>query len=153
MHDGFQNKCKVFQPANPPPEGSPLVVLFHGGGFAVGSPDQYTALGRILIEIFGAVCIATSYRLVPEDPFPTSAIHTWDTLQFLAANAETKDGANLARSFIIGGASSGGNLAAVATRLAKDRGLSPPLTGQFLSIPLIIWRRLCHQSTAAFIVP
>ncbi|MCJ1476708.1 hypothetical protein MMC13_005376 [Lambiella insularis] len=139
MHDGFQNKCKVFQPANPPPEGSPLVVLLHGGGFAVGSPDQYTALCRALVEIFGAVCIAPSYRLVPEHAFPTSAIDAWDTLQFLAANAEATYGANLDRGFVVGGASSGGNLAAVVTQLAKDRGLCPPLTGQYLSIPLIMW--------------
>ena len=139
MHDGYQNKCKVFQPTDPPPEGSPLVVLFHGGGFAVGSPLQYTAVGRALTEIFGAVCIAPSYRLVPEHAFPTGAIDAWDTVQFLAANAEANYGANLSRGFVVGGASSGGNLAAVVTQLAKDRGLFPPLTGQHLSVPLIMW--------------
>ncbi len=140
MRDGFENKAKVFEPTNPPQKGSPLVVLFHGGGFAVGSPDQFTAVGRALVELYGAVCVAPAYRLVPEHAFPTSALDAWDNLCYVAANADSIFRADPARGFVVGGASSGGNLAAVVTQLAKDRNLSPALTGQFLSVPLIMWK-------------
>ena len=139
MHDEFQNKCKIFQPSNPPLGGSPLVLLFHGGGFAVGSPNQYTALGRALAEFLGAVCIAASYRLVPEHPFPMSAIDAWDTVRFVATNAEAMYRANLNSGFVVGGASAGSNLAAVANQLAKDHGLARPLTGLYLSVPFTMW--------------
>ena len=139
MRDGFENKAKVFQPPNPPLEGSALVVLFHGGGFAVGSPEQCTAVGRALVELYGVVCVAPAYRLVPEYPFPTGALDAWDNLSYVAAAAVSTFKADPGRGFVVGGASSGANLAAVVTQLAKDRNLLPPLTGQFLSVPLIMW--------------
>jgi acetyl esterase/lipase len=40
--------------------------------------------------------------------------------------------------FVVGGSSAGGNLAAVVTHLARNEKLSPPLTGQFLSAPLLL---------------
>lgn len=139
MQDGFENSCNVFQPTTPQAGGSPLVVLFHGGGFAVGSPKQYVSLSWSLAILCSAICVALSYRLVPEHPFPTSATDAWDSISFLASNAESKLGANLSKGFVVGGASSGGNLAAVVTQLAKDRHLYPPLTGQYLAVPLIMW--------------
>lgn len=147
MRDGYQSRCKVFQPApasanGDAQQGRPLVVLFHGGGFSVGSPDQFTGLGRAIVEITGAVCVAPSYRLVPEHAFPTGALDAWDAIEYLAANAKSSYGADPARGFVVGGSSSGANLAAVVAQLAKDRGLSPPLTGQCLSAPVLMWDEL-----------
>lgn len=139
MRDGFENKAKVFQPIVPPRNGSALIVLFHGGGFAVGSPDQYTAVGRALVEMYDLVCVAPAYRFVPENPFPACALDAWDSLRYVASNAEAIFKADPAQGFVVGGASSGANLAAVVTQLAKDQNLSPALSGQFLSVPLLMW--------------
>ncbi|KAK4495480.1 hypothetical protein PRZ48_013811 [Zasmidium cellare] len=134
MRDGHLNTAKVFQPSTST-DGSPLVVLFHGGGFAVGSPEQFTLLGRALVELLNCTVVSAAYRLAPERPFPAAAEDAWDTTQHLATNPP--DGSDLAAGFLVGGASSGANLAAVVAQLAVDRRLDPPLTGQFLSLPLI----------------
>lgn len=39
---------------------------------------------------------------------------------------------------MVGGTSAGGNLTAVLAHLARDEKLSPPLTGQYLSIPAML---------------
>ena len=46
-------------------------------------------------------------------------------------------GADPTRGFVVGGGSAGGNIAAVLAHLARDAGLSPPLTGQYLCVPSI----------------
>lgn len=40
--------------------------------------------------------------------------------------------------FIVGGTSAGGNLSAVLSLLARDKGLQPALTGVYLGMPLIV---------------
>jgi len=44
-------------------------------------------------------------------------------------------GVNSTKGFLVGGISAGGNFSAVASHLYRDEGLSPPLTGVYLSIP------------------
>lgn len=43
----------------------------------------------------------------------------------------------MSKGFIIGGTSAGGNIAAVLAHLARDDGLAPKLTGQYLAIPAV----------------
>lgn len=42
------------------------------------------------------------------------------------------------KGFLVGGVSAGGNFVAVVSHLYRDEGISPPLTGLFLSIPTIM---------------
>lgn len=58
-------------------------------------------------------------------------------LKWAAANAKTVLGADPSRGFLVGGGSAGGNIAAVLAHLARDEGLTPPLTGQYLCVPAI----------------
>ncbi|KAK3063710.1 hypothetical protein LTS18_013388 [Coniosporium uncinatum] len=136
MSDGYTSKCKIFQPTTRPPEGSPLVVLFFGGGFMFGTVEQCTGTARALVETYGAVVVNPSYRLAPEYPFPKGVNDGWDNLKHLATNAE-KYGATPSAGFVVGGYSAGGAIAAVLAQRAKDEKLSPPLTGQLLSVPVI----------------
>lgn len=53
-----------------------------------------------------------------------------------AANA-SKLGADPSKGFIVHGTSAGATLAVVASHLARDEKLSPPLTGLGLSVPLV----------------
>lgn len=79
---------------------------------------------------------AEKSRLAPEHAFPQGWNDGWDALKWAATNASTL-GANPSVGFIVGGASAGGNLAAVMAQLARDEGLNPPLTGQYLSCPVL----------------
>jgi acetyl esterase/lipase len=47
-------------------------------------------------------------------------------------------GGNAKKGFVIGGISAGGNLAAVISHLYRDEQISPPLTGIYLSVPILL---------------
>ncbi|RMZ76343.1 hypothetical protein DV738_g4980, partial [Chaetothyriales sp. CBS 135597] len=131
--DGHKVRAKLYQP-QPAREHSPLIVLFHGGGFCFGSPEGEEQSSRNFVQAFGATVVSATYRLAPEWPFPYAITDAWDALRWAAANAKSW-GADPAAGFIVGGTSAGGNISAVLALLARDEKLSPPLTGQYLSIP------------------
>jgi acetyl esterase/lipase len=130
--DGFDIPLRIHRPKAASND-SPLIVYYHFGGYCVGSSALAIPICRQLVQRFSAVCVNVDYRLAPENSFPTPINDCWDALQWVAANA-TGLGANPAKGFIVGGESSGGNIAIVLTHLAKADNLSPPITGQFLSL-------------------
>ncbi|CZT23344.1 related to Putative sterigmatocystin biosynthesis lipase/esterase STCI [Ramularia collo-cygni] len=136
MRDGFDSELKIFKPTNPPSSGSPLVILIFGGGFVVGSNGQMTAVARQLTKVFGATVVNISYRLAPEHKFPTGVNDAWDSVQWIAANASSL-GADPSKGFIVGGVSAGANITAVIAQKYLDEGISPPMTGLWLSVPLL----------------
>lgn len=105
----------------------------------MGSPDQLTGLGRAIAELLGAVCVCPCYRQAPEHAFPQAAYDAWETVQLLAEHAKSWFGADPLQGFIVGGSSSGANLASVAVGLAIQHGLAHPVTGQCLSAPFMMW--------------
>lgn len=70
MRDGFQSSIKIHRPATPPAGGSPLMIFCFGGGFISGDYHTGTAFARAWARLFGAVTVAISYRLAPENKFP-----------------------------------------------------------------------------------
>ena len=137
LSDGYKSKLKISQPTKVPTGGSPLIVLFHGGGFCLGSLDQMTPYARGYSKLFGATCVSADYRLAPDHPFPAATNDAFDSLKWIASNA-TSLGATPSAGFIVGGVSAGGQLAAITAHLAKDEKLSRPLTGQWLCVPLVL---------------
>ncbi|KIY01939.1 uncharacterized protein Z520_02077 [Fonsecaea multimorphosa CBS 102226] len=135
--DGTKLRAKLYQPTNPPKNGSPLIVMYHGGGFCIGAPEGEEQTCRNFVQAFGAVCISASYRLAPQFKFPYAPKDSWDCLKWAAANAKSW-GADPSIGFVIGGTSAGGNITAVLAHVARDEKLSPPLTGQYLAIPAVL---------------
>jgi len=136
MRDGFESEIMIHRPENPP-EKSPLIVLLYGGGFVVGSNVQLGPYARALAKIYGATAVTLTYRLAPEDKFPAAPNDTWDSVKWLAKNASSI-GADPSAGFILGGISAGGNLTAVVAQKALDEKLSPPLTGLWVCIPVLL---------------
>lgn len=134
--DGSYNRLKLFQPTQLRSGSSPFIMLIHGGGFCLGSPEGEEQTCRNLVLTLEATCVAISYRLAPEFPFPYAPNDCWDALQWCAGRASSW-GADTAAGFVVGGTSAGANLAAVVIHLARDGGLSPPITGHYLGIPLL----------------
>lgn len=134
--DGSHGRAKLFQPTKIPEKGSPLVMIIHGGGFCLGSPEGEEQTCRNLVLALNVICIAVAYRLGPRYPFPYAPNDCWDALLWCAANAVSWN-ADPAKGFVIGGSSAGANIAAVLAHRARDEGFSPPLTGQYLAIPLL----------------
>jgi acetyl esterase/lipase len=76
-------------------------------------------------------------RLAPEHPFPTGVNDCWDALKWSLSNSSTLH-ATPTRGLIVGGASAGGNIAAVLALLSRDENLQPPITGQYLCVPALL---------------
>jgi acetyl esterase len=113
---------RVFRPSAQ--TGLPLLLWFHGGGWVTGNLDTHDQLGRLLADATGAVVVSVDYRLAPEAKFPAAADDCLAAYEWALAHAD-EVGAD-ARRVAIGGDSAGGNLAAVVSIDARDRGLPQP---------------------------
>ncbi|KAM0244498.1 hypothetical protein ACHAP5_006179 [Fusarium lateritium] len=91
-----------------------------------------------MVQKLGVVCLAPSYRQGPEDLFPASINDVWDVLQWIASRAESELVVSLCKGFVIGDSSAGVTMAAIASHLAGDENLNPPITGVFLLAPKIL---------------
>jgi acetyl esterase/lipase len=136
VRDGWFSKARVCRPSSSAAAApGPLVVLYHGGGFMVGAPGALAGHARGLVRLFGAVVVAPSYRLAPEDLFPAGPLDAWDTLKWAAENAASL-GADPSKGFVVGGASAGGNFAGLLARQSVEQRLQPPLTGHWAAVPV-----------------
>ena len=81
--------------------------------------------------------ILTQISLAPEHKFPIGVNDCWDALEWSLANCNML-GATPSRGVLVGGASAGGNIAAVLALLSRDRKLEPRITGQYLCVPALL---------------
>jgi acetyl esterase len=110
----------------------PGLVFFHGGGWVFGDLDSHDPLCRHLANASGCAVVSVDYRLAPEHKFPAAVGDCFAATEWVAETAASLgvDGDRLA----VGGDSAGGNLAAVTSLLARDRG-GPLLRYQLLLYP------------------
>lgn len=66
----------------------PVVVNFHGGGFALGAATDDARWASKVVKNVGAVVVSVEYRLAPEFPFPVAVEDGCDAIVFLASHAE-----------------------------------------------------------------
>lgn len=104
----------------------------HGGAWWMGTVEQTDAACGNLAALADCVVVSLDYRLAPEFPYPAALEDTVAAWQWLHANAADL-GVESAR-MSIGGESAGGNLAASACLLLRDRGLPMPVA-QVLTVP------------------
>ncbi|OBK22787.1 alpha/beta hydrolase [Mycobacterium asiaticum] len=116
------------------PEGDrlPVLVYAHGGGFVFCDLDSHDGLCRSLANHVPAMVVSVAYRLAPEYPWPAAAEDVYAVTDAAAAGAFGGDPDRIA----VGGDSAGGNLAAVAAVMARDRG-GPAIAAQLLIYPVI----------------
>ena len=112
----------------------PALVFFHGGGWVVGDLETHDTMCRHIANRAGCAVVAVDYRLAPEHKFPAAVKDCLAATEWLAENG---DQLRIDRSRLaIGGDSAGGNLAAVVSLIARDRG-TPKLRGQLLFYPAL----------------
>lgn len=136
MRDGFESEIRIHRPNTSPEDGSPLVVLIYGGGFFMGNCLQMGTIARPLTDLYGATVVCISYRLAPEHPWPQAHYDAWDSLVWIAANACSL-GASTSTGFVLGGASAGGNIAAVLAQKSIKEPLAVPLTGLWMDVSMV----------------
>jgi acetyl esterase len=109
----------------------PALVYFHGGGWSIGDLNSADPMCRRLAAEAGCVVISVDYRLAPEHPFPAAVEDAYAVVADVVRGA----GRHGVRpdAVAVAGDSSGGNLATVAARLARDDGIA--LVHQLLMCP------------------
>jgi acetyl esterase len=111
----------------------PVLVYLHGGGWVIGTLDSYDATCRELAQGAGCVVVSVDYRLAPEHRYPAAPEDCYAAVQWVAANAASL-GAD-AKRLAVGGDSAGGNLSAVVSQMARDKG-GPAIRFQLLIYPV-----------------
>lgn len=91
MRDGTSITVRIHKPTTPPAGGSPVFVVYHGGGFTIGGLDDETLLCRDWAEHFGGVAVNVDYRLAPEHPFPVPVHDAYDALKWVSIQASQRD--------------------------------------------------------------
>jgi acetyl esterase len=122
-----------------PPEAtseSPVLMYFHGGGFAIGDLDTHDGTARQHAVGADAVVVSVDYRLAPEHPYPAAVEDVWAATQWVAGHA-AEVGADPSRLAVTGD-SAGANLSAVVAQLAREND-GPALAFQLLWYPPTIF--------------
>jgi acetyl esterase len=132
--DGTSLPLRVYRPKDAGSEALPVVVNFHGGGWVSGDVRQSEWWASSLAARAGVVVASVEYRLAPEHPFPGPPEDCYDATKWIADHADelAVDPNRLA----VMGDSAGGNLAAVVSLMARDRG-GPHIALQVLIYPSV----------------
>ena len=111
----------------------PVFMYFHGGGWVLGDYPTHERLIRDLVEGSGAVAVYVDYTPSPEAKYPTAINQAYAATQWVAEHGSeiNVDGKRLA----VAGNSVGGNMAAVVSLMAKDKG-TPEIKYQVLLWPV-----------------
>ena len=111
----------------------PVFMYFHGGGWVLGDYPTHERLVRDLVEGSGAVAVFVNYTPSPEAHYPTAINQAYAATQWVAEHGKeiNVDGKRLA----VAGNSVGGNMAAVVSLMAKDKG-TPAIRYQVLLWPV-----------------
>ena len=119
--------ARVYEPVPDPPA---TVVYYHGGGWVIGSVDDWDAVCRTIAAESGARVVSVDYRLAPEHRFPAAADDAYDAFVWVSENL-AHGGA-----VVVAGDSAGGNLAAVTAIRARDES-GPAIALQVLVYPVV----------------
>lgn len=125
-----QIPVRIYTPRGNGPFG--VLVFFHGGGWVIGNIETHDVLCRDLTDGAGCVTVSVDYRLAPESKFPAAPDDCYAATKWVAENAGAINAD--ANRIAVGGDSAGGNLAAVVSQMARDKG-SPKIACQLLIYP------------------
>jgi acetyl esterase len=123
---------RIYRPV--PDEHLPVIVFYHGGGWAIGGLETHDAICRRLAVENGALVVAVDYRLAPEHKFPAGVEDAYDATYWVAEHALDL-GADPDKLIVMGD-SAGGNFAAVVSQMARDLA-GPRIAYQVLLYPAV----------------
>lgn len=98
----------------------PALLWMHGGGHVLGGAEQDDPFLQALVMRTRCVAVSVDWRRAPEHPYPAAIEDSYAALAWLV-NAAIELSVDPDR-IVVGGASSGGGLAAGLALLTRDRG-------------------------------
>jgi monoterpene epsilon-lactone hydrolase len=98
---------------------SAAYIDLHGGALVFGGGDACVAGARMQADQHGVRCYGVDYRTPPEHPYPAALDDCLAAYRYVLERHSPTD-------IVIGGRSSGGNLAAAMVLRARDEGLPLP---------------------------
>ena len=121
----------------------PVFMFFHGGGWVLGDFPTHERLVRDLVVGSGAAAVFVNYTPSPEAHYPVAINQAYAATKWVAEHGKeiNVDGKRLA----VAGNSVGGNMAAVVSLMAKDKG-TPAIKFQLLLWPVTD----AHFETASY---
>ncbi|WP_421385039.1 alpha/beta hydrolase [Bacillus salacetis] len=112
----------------------PVYINLHGGAFIMNEKEMDDPYCRFLANEAGCVVLNVDYAKAPEFPFPKPIEQVYDILQWVKGRA---DELNIdAGKIMVGGQSSGGNIAAALCLSLEEKEEDQPLL-QVLSCPML----------------
>jgi acetyl esterase/lipase len=111
--------CYVARPEGWDEASGAVYLYIHGGAFVFGGGDFARAHAANNADKLGALCVSVDYRMPPDHPFPAAPRDCVAVYEALLARYP-------ASRIVIGGSSAGGNIAAAATLMIRDKGLPMP---------------------------
>ncbi|MFO7448239.1 MAG: alpha/beta hydrolase [Ignavibacteriaceae bacterium] len=131
--DGYTINLNIVRP-----EGAkgilPVFVFIHGGGWVLGDYPTHKRMVRDLVVLTGYSAVFVNYTRTPDAKYPQAINEIYAAVKWVAENGKeiNVDGKNLA----IVGNSVGGNMSAVTTLIAKEKG-GPNIKLQVLFWPIV----------------
>lgn len=120
VSDGNSLKMMIGTPNIASDELLPVFLEFHSGAHVLNTEENLNCAFYVIHnQTQKYVVFSPEYRRAPEFQFPTAVDDAYDALLWVHKNAKTYGGDS--SKIIIGGTSSGGNLAAAITMLVRDR--------------------------------
>lgn len=140
MQDGHEVPLRVFTPRNfdfsltsglqVEEDYRGTILFFHGGGWVTGDVDFYLEACSIMALRLRRRVISVDYRRAPEHRFPQAPEDCYEVARQLYAG--TLLSGTDPETTVLFGDSAGGNLAAVVSLMARDRGEFLPRTQMLL---------------------
>jgi acetyl esterase/lipase len=117
--DGSKLRICIFKPLEPK-ENVPGILWLHGGGYALGAPEQALGMAKRFIKASDCIVIAPDYRLSIEASYPAALEDSYKTLLWMKSHA--KELGIREDQLMVGGDSAGGGLTAALTLYTRDKG-------------------------------
>ncbi|XXM72376.1 alpha/beta hydrolase [Lysinibacillus sphaericus] len=124
----------LYYPRGATHEKYPVYINFHGGAFIMNDKELDDPYCRYLANHAGCVVLNVEYGKAPENPFPKPIHQGYGILGWLKGNAGELD--IDAGKIMVGGQSSGANIAAALCLYLEEKGEDQPLL-QVLSCPML----------------
>lgn len=105
---------------NPPADGGPVVIYFHGSAFIALGINSHRPLVSHIARDSGARALSVAYRLCPRHQVEDAVADGVDAYRYVLDQGVDPD------NIVLAGDSAGGFIAAMTAIAVRDQGLTPP---------------------------